>query len=325
MIPRRSSLGSVSAPLQLDPLLLGASLYTPATRPDLADLGNGDRRRGGVPDVSPHSLIYCLEDAVRSEDLPLALARLQEALPQLRAGAGPLRFVRVRGPQTLEAVLNMDGWQSLHGFVLPKSTRRNLRDYLGLLPPGAAIMPTLETREVFSQRQMESLRDFLIDSGMSSRILTLRLGGNDLLQLLSLRRVQGQTVHEGPLAQTVQMLVGTFVPWGLNLSSPVYEVFSDPATLRRELKQDLERGLMGKTVIHPCQIQVVADGYRVDLQQLQQARAILEPDAGAVFALDGAMCEPTTQRGWAERVLRRAQVYGVQDTAEVQEENGQEV
>uniref|UniRef100_UPI00286E1769 HpcH/HpaI aldolase/citrate lyase family protein n=1 Tax=Deinococcus sp. TaxID=47478 RepID=UPI00286E1769 len=121
MTSRRSSPGSVSAPLQHDPLLLGASLYAPATRPDLADLGNGDRRRGGVPDVSPHSLIYCLEDSVRSEDLPLALARLQEALPQLRAGAGPLRFVRVRGPQTLEAVLNMDGWQSLHGFVLPKS------------------------------------------------------------------------------------------------------------------------------------------------------------------------------------------------------------
>ena len=166
---------SLPISLQLDPLLLGASLYTPATRPDLADLGNGDKRHGGVPDVSPHSLIYCLEDSVRSEDLPLALARLQEALPQLRAGSGPLRFVRVRDPRTLEAVLNMDGWQALHGFVLPKSTRKSLRDYLGLLPPGAAIMPTLETREVFSQRQMESLRDFLLDSGLSRRILTLPL------------------------------------------------------------------------------------------------------------------------------------------------------
>ncbi|WP_424951629.1 HpcH/HpaI aldolase/citrate lyase family protein [Deinococcus sp.] len=296
----------------LDPLRLGASLYTPATRPDLAALGNGTREHGGVPDVSPHSLIYCLEDSVRPEDLGLAVARLAEALPQLSLGMGPLRFVRVRDPRTLEQVLGMPGWRNLHGFVLPKSTRRNLRDYLTLIPEDVPVMPTLETREVFSQRGMESLREFLLDSGLSRRVLTLRIGGNDLLHLLSLRRVPGQTIHEGPLAHTIQMLAGTFLPWGFSLSSPVYEVFSDLGTLRRELKQDLERGLTGKTVIHPAQIGVVSASYRVLAQHLEQARAILEPDADAVFALDGAMCEPTTHRGWAERVLRRAQMYGVQ-------------
>jgi len=137
------------------------------------------------------------------------------------------------------------------------------------------------------------------------------------MQLLGLRRVPGQTLHEGPLAQTIQMLVGTFVPWGFSLSSPVYEVFSDPVTLRRELRQDLERGLTGKTVIHPSQVSVVTEAYRVDARHLAQARAILEPDADAVFALDGAMCEPTTHRGWAERILRRAQLYGVQDDPEL--------
>ncbi len=308
----------VAATVALDPLRLGASLYTPATRPDLTALGNGTKAHGSVQDASPHSLIYCLEDSVRPEDLPLALDRLAEALPQLQPGRGPLRFVRVRDPRTLEAVLCMTDWQNLHGFVLPKSTRRNLRDYMSLLPEHVPVMPTLETREVFSGRQMESLRDFLLDSGLSRRVLALRLGGNDLLQLLALRRVPGQTVHEGPLAHTLQMLAGVFLPWGFALSSPVYEVFSDPETLRRELQQDLERGLTGKTVIHPCQIGVVADGYRVDAQHLQQARAILEPDARAVFALDGAMCEPATHRSWAERVLRRAQIYGVRAEGESQ-------
>ncbi|WP_407568663.1 HpcH/HpaI aldolase/citrate lyase family protein [Deinococcus altitudinis] len=303
--------GTVPVTDTLDPLRLGASLYTPATRTDLAALGNGTKAHGGLPDVSPHSLIYCLEDSVRAEDLPLALERLAEALPQLQPGVGPLRFVRVRDPRTLEAVLGMTDWQRLQGFVLPKATRRNLRDYLSLLPDTVSVMPTLETREVFSGRQMESLRDFLLDSGLSRRVLALRVGGNDLLQLLALRRVPGQTVHEGPLAHTVQMLAGTFLPWGFALSSPVYEVFSDPVTLRRELKQDLERGLTGKTIIHPCQIGVVADSYRVDAHHLEQARAILEPDAGAVFALGGAMCEPSTHRGWAERILKRAQMYGV--------------
>ncbi len=313
---KRVATPSLPASRVLDPLRLGASLYTPATRSDLAALGNGTKEHGGVRDVSPHSLIYCLEDSVLPEDVPLALERLAEALPQLRPDSGPLRFVRVRDPRTLERVLGMDGWRALHGFVLPKSTRRNLRDYTSLLPPDALVMPTLETREVFSQRQMESLREFLIDSGLGQRVLTLRIGGNDLLQLLSLRRVPGQTIHEGPLAHMVQMLAGTFLPWGFSLSSPVYEVFSDLPTLRRELKQDLERGLTGKTVIHPCQIEVVGQAYRVEAQHLEQARAILEPGAGAVFALGGAMCEPTTHRGWAERVLRRAQLYGVQETAD---------
>ncbi|MFC4454635.1 HpcH/HpaI aldolase/citrate lyase family protein [Deinococcus sonorensis] len=298
-----------SAAPTFDPLALGASLYAPATRPDLAALGNGEKA------INPHSLIYCLEDAVRDDELPLALERLRSALPQLRQGTGPLRFVRVRSPRMLETVLGFEGRSALHGVVLPKVSRSNLREYLQLLPPELSALPTLETREVFSQRRMEGLRDFLLDSGFAGRVACLRVGGNDLLSLLGLRRTPGQTVHEGPLSGTLQMLVSTFVPWGFQLSSPVYEVYGDPSTLAREVQQDRQRGLCGKTVIHPVQVAVVAAAYQVTAAELRQARAVLDPQAPAVFARDGAMCEPATHGRWAAQVLRMAQLYGVQPDA----------
>lgn len=295
---------------RLDPLHLGASLYTPATRPDLAAQGNGEQG------PTPHSLIYCTEDAVREDDLPLALDRLRDALPRLRPGAGPLRLARPRSPRVMEQIVGMEGAGALHGYVLPKATRSSLRDYLSLLPPGAAALPTLETREVFSVRRMESLRDFLTDSGAAARTPCLRIGGNDLLGLLGLRRQPGQTVHEGPLSGLVMALISTFVPYGFALSSPVYEVYSDPRTLERELQQDVARGLIAKTVIHPAQIAAVTAAYRVGAAELAQARAILAPDAPAVFSLDGAMCEPATHGRWAAGILQRAGQYGVRAGAD---------
>lgn len=42
------------------------------------------------------------------------------------------------------------------------------------------------------------------------------------------------------------------------------------------------------------------------------AEKILEQGAPAVFRMNGQMCELTTHRGWAARVLKRVEVYGVQ-------------
>ena len=288
-------------------LQLGASLYCPATRADLVPLGNGK-----IPQL--RSLIYCLEDAVSVGDLPRAMENLRACLPALepRGPRSPLRFVRVRNPAVAEQVSGWSGIERIHGLVIPKLSQSNLKDYLEAIDPALPLMLTLETPEVFSATAMERLRDALLERNLTERIISLRVGGNDLFASLGLRRTRGETVHESVLGATLAMLVTTFKPYGFNLTSPVYEAYSDPATLVRELRQDLNRGLFGKTVIHPAQVDVVESAYRVSLEALIEAEAILAHEAQAVFAWRGRMCEPSTHRAWATWVLARAEVYGME-------------
>ena len=288
---------------------LGASLYCPSTRTDLIALGNGKLPR-------LRSLIYCLEDAVHEHQLEYALENLRWTLPQLDL-PGPTRFIRVRNPRIAEQVSAFEGLSAIAGVVVPKLTLANLEDYLNAIHPSLNLMLTLETKEVFSLTAMERLRDALLERNLPNRIVSLRIGGNDLLSLLGLRRQRNQTVHEGVLGFTIAQLVNVFRPHGFNLTSPVYEVFDDPITLMRESIQDLERGLFGKTIIHPTQIDVIERTYRVAQRDLEQAELILQPHAEAVFALDGTMCEVSTHRAWAERVMLQAAVYGIQPNSEL--------
>jgi citrate lyase beta subunit len=291
-----------------DAITLGASLYCPSTRTDLIALGNGKLPR-------LRSLIYCLEDSVHEHQLEYALENLRWTLPQLDL-PGPTRFIRVRNPRIAEQVSTFEGLNAIAGVVVPKLNLENLDDYLDAIHPSLNLMLTLETKEVFSVNEMERLRDALLERNLGSRIISLRIGGNDLLSLLGLRRQRNQTVHEGVLGFTIAQLVNVFRPHGFNLTSPVYEVFDDPITLRRESIQDLERGLFGKTIIHPAQIEVIERTYRVLQDDLEQAELILQPHAEAVFAMNGTMCEVSTHRAWAERMILQATIYGIQATSQ---------
>ncbi|MBX9949437.1 MAG: HpcH/HpaI aldolase/citrate lyase family protein, partial [Candidatus Obscuribacterales bacterium] len=65
------------------------------------------------------------------------------------------------------------------------------------------------------------------------------------------------------------------------------------------------------TAIHPDQIGLIEAGFRVDSNDLEEARRILMPDAAAVFKMNGRMCEPTTHTKWARAIIERADLYGV--------------
>lgn len=295
-----------------DALALGASLYVPATHPDLTAIGRGQK-------FALRSLIYCTEDAVGLDELPYALHNLGRTLSDLsrdRDDKGtPMRFVRVRNAEVMRRVLAMNT-AALHGLVLPKVTLGSLEDDLDLLPAEShlSLMLTLETQEVFSETCMTQLRDLLLSPPVRRRILSLRIGGNDLLNLLSLRRERGVLLYDTPLSHAVDRLVTLFKPFGFNLSAPVYDAVNDPATLTREVQLDLQHGLFGKTAIHPEQIPVIEACYRVLPQEWETAQAILEADAPAVFLRNGRLCEPSTHRRWAEQIVQRAAHYGLKVT-----------
>lgn len=299
--------------MQIDPWSLGATLYVPATRDDLFAVASGAR----LPDL--RSAVFCLEDSLRDEDVAAGLANLRALLGRLRrygaaSGAGPLLFVRPRDADMLRGLCLMPGIERIHGFVLPKTTAESLPEALAAgLAAHHLLMPTIETREAFDPEAMRRLREQLL--AVRERILAVRIGGNDLLQTMGVRRSPVRTAYEGPLGPVIASLVATFAPWGFALSAPVFENFGDAALLRAEVERDLEHGLSSKTAIHPRQIATIHAGLQVDAGEIAAARAVLAEDARAAFGTAGIMHEPATHRRWAQALLARAEHFGVRAPA----------
>ncbi|MFZ3481773.1 HpcH/HpaI aldolase/citrate lyase family protein [Sphingomonas sp. 3-13AW] len=291
-------------------LQLGATLYMPALREDAIDFISGAR----IPELK--SVVLCLEDAIRDDQVEQAIHQLGRTLNamSLHRNSSVLTFIRPRNPEMLARLMRMRSIDWVDGFVLPKITASTLDRWTeSLNSTNHLIMPTVETEEAFDPAEMKRLRDKL--QTMRDRVLAIRIGGNDLLSCLGARRSRSRTLYEGPLGPVIASLVGTFIPYGFSMSSPVLEMFANLELLREELDRDLEHGLIAKTAIHPSQIETIHAAYRVSPEDLEDARRILAADAAAVFKSHGAMCEPQTHRTWATHIIERAEHYGVTEAA----------
>lgn len=292
--------------------MLGASLYVPATHKNLQQIARGELL-GAV-----RSLIFCTEDAVLESELGDALCNLSLALQALPPRSNIDRFVRVRSPEVLRRVIAMPGAQRLTGFVLPKATRHNFDAYFQQIRQVRQIsnthyglMPTLETVEVFDEAEMKLFRHCLEQPGVREHILALRIGGNDLLALLGIRRPRGMTIYRTPLGMVISQLVTTFVPYGFGLTAPVFEHLGQPALLAQEIEEDIAHGLIGKTAIHPSQIALIEQHYRVHHNDMEAALRIMDHASPAVFKMHDSMCEVATHRAWAHGVVEQARVFGI--------------
>jgi citrate lyase beta subunit len=283
---------------------LGASNYVPATHSDITIIANGKK-------FNAKSIIFCTEDSVLEKDVPYALDNLKHMLANTTKSEKMLKFIRVRNEAILEQILTFDGINNIDGFVFPKITQYNFLNYMDKFKGHCTfdIMPTLETREVFCLNEMVALRN--IFEIYKDNILSLRIGGNDLLHLLGIRRSKHRTIYETPVGVAISNLVSIFKPYGYNLTSPVCELLADSEILLKEVPLDQEHGLFGKTAIHPDQIPMIEQFYKVSLEDVEMAHAILHPQAKAVFKMHGTMCEVATHFNWAKEILARAEIYGI--------------
>ena len=289
---------------------LGATLYMPATRPDILDVVFGEKIQG------LRSLVVCLEDAVAETDVQQALSNLKHLLLGIEArggrpSGGPILFVRPRDAE-MAAVLNE--WSLMRhvdGFVVPKLRLSNIRQWQqAVTRHELMLMPTLETPEVFDPGAMVELRDAMLEQ-LPGRIIALRIGGNDLMGCLGLRRSPALTLYSTPMSYVIPMLCGVMGAAGFALTAPVFEQLNTPHLLEQELALDMAHGLVGKTAIHPSQITVIHKALQVTLEDLNSARQILSESAPAVFKFNDAMCEPATHYKWAQTVIERAHWQGV--------------
>jgi citrate lyase beta subunit len=294
------------------PYELGATLYMPIIKKDAMAYIAGLK----LPKL--RSMVLCLEDALLETRVPEGLDTLEKTLIQIgqvKAEAEdkqfPLVFVRPRNLDMAKRIAQMAGIQNIDGFVAPKVRPGDHSNWVNAVrDTDLYLMPTLETQEAFDVGAMTALRDEFL-ANAPDRILALRVGGNDLMSCLGLRRVGKTTLHEGPLFYAISMLMSVMKSKGFDLTAPVFEIIDDKEALRTEVVKDVNFGFVGKTIIHPDQIDIVQNAFRVDGSDLEAAKKILDVDAEAVFKFGGSMCEPATHRTWAQRILSRAAIYGV--------------
>ena len=288
---------------------LGATLYMPIVHHRIPIYMAGDEKFPAM------SVVLCLEDALAECDVSQGISILKSLLPNCKTNPDTLVYVRPRSLEMARELATFEGINRIDGFVAPKILPETAGSWMQLAETAnLQIMPTLESAQYFDPHRITALREAL-DEHEKSRISAIRLGGNDLLAAMALRRQPGITSWEGPLAWILSMASSMLISAGYSVSAPVFDIIEDTETLKREATQDVAAGFVSKTAIHPAQISTISDAFRVTQTELEQARAIVENGTLAVFQLGGTMCEPSTHGAWAERILARHEIFGLKIAA----------
>ncbi|MEU5953694.1 HpcH/HpaI aldolase/citrate lyase family protein [Streptomyces sp. NPDC047525] len=216
---------------------LGATLYSPATRPRLADDILKQAGRGVI------SMVLCLEDSIDDAEVIGAEENLVRQFADLaeRDGAQPpLLFIRVRAPEQIPDLADRLGpsIRLLSGFVLPKFTEERGVAFLESLAVAEAAsgrrlfaMPVLESPELL---HLESRAETLAGIARTvdkyrERVLALRLGVTDFCSAYGLRRPPHMTAYDvhivaSVIADVVNHL-GRADGTGFTVTGPVWEYF----------------------------------------------------------------------------------------------------
>ncbi|MEU4007735.1 HpcH/HpaI aldolase/citrate lyase family protein [Streptomyces pseudogriseolus] len=228
---------TADSPARLLSAALGATLYSPATRPRLAD----DVLKQGTHGVV--SMVLCLEDSISDADVAAGEENLVRQLTDLagRPGADlPLLFVRVREPGQIGDLVRRLGpaVAVLSGFVLPKFTGERGLPFLEALSAAESAsgrrlfaMPVLESPELlYRESRVETLEGiFRAVDKYRDRVLALRLGVTDFCSSYGLRRGPDMTAYDiqvvaSVISDVVNML-GRADGTGFTVTGPVWEYF----------------------------------------------------------------------------------------------------
>jgi citrate lyase beta subunit len=291
----------MNRPLHADLPMLAPMLYVPADRADLSMILSGKR------DLGICSIAVCLEDAVRPDHRKNAASALCRALEKLDASPRPI-FVRPADTEALDWLLEYLPPDKISGFILPKATVHTIHLWIEKSYGLHTIFPILETRAALDPVGQRELAQAC--AAHPPVIPGARIGANDLFSLLGgLRRPAGRTVYETPVGRVIDGLLQAFSAQGVRLCAPVCDRIGDLETLQREVEEDIHRGLFAKTAIHPQQVHAIWRAYLPAATEIAEAKLILQPDAPAVFGLNGDMLEPACHGEWARRLLQRDALY----------------
>lgn len=109
------------------------------------------------------------------------------------------------------------------------------------------------------------------------------------------------------MGYVIKMLVSVFGPRDFALTAPVCEHIDDHAVMARELALDMAHGLVGKTAIHPGQIEVIQNALMVTQGEHSDALRILNSTRAVFKSQEQCVNLPHIAAGrlafWTELVL----------------------
>jgi len=244
-----------------DPFLLsnalGATLYCPATRPNLMhDIEKMAIRGAG-------SIVICLEDSIPDDALPMAEENLHNTLLALKERGDvsdlPLIFVRIRDAEHLHRVgeQNKGLLDSLTGFVFPKfeNMTGSASRYVSMLrrinltySRPLFFMPVLESPNlVHLETRTKALSGIkkVLDANREL-VLAVRIGATDMSSVYGIRRNPDFTVWDvGTISNTITDIINVFGRFedSYTITGAVWEHFSSG---ERIFKPQLRQSLFGE-------------------------------------------------------------------------------
>ncbi len=309
---------------------VGALLYCPANNESIVNSLINEKFG------SFFSLALCLEDTINDNCVLEAENKLIHSINTLYDYSNtkhffiPKIFIRVRNPLQIASLLERcrDSGKLITGFIIPKFSLENADLYINTILSvnhtygrDIYMMPILESPSIiYLQNRFDilyTLKEKL--SKIEELVLNIRVGGNDLCHMFGFRRHCDESIHKIPAISGIFADIITVFGMDYVISGPVWEYYKGENWNKgfiQELKEDRLCGFIGKTVIHPNQIPLVNQAYKVTQTDYDDACSILNWDTSSESFVSGSvsgerMNEFKTHSNWAEKIIFLSNVYGI--------------
>lgn len=309
---------------------VGALLYCPANNETIAN--SIIQERFG----NKYSLALCLEDTIKDDCVQDAECKLITALQYIYEASHsqkfyiPKIFIRVRNPQQIPVLFERLGSARalITGFIIPKFALDNADAYITAIQDlnsktdkPVYMMPIFESPTIIHLQHraqiLYSLKEKL--DAIAPYVLNIRVGGNDLCHSFGFRRHKDESIHSIKPIDNIFSDIITVFGMDYVVSGPVWEYYNGDGWdtgLANELKEDQLCGFLGKTAIHPKQIDVINEAYKVSRSDYEDAKAVLNWSEDSNKLVSGnatkeRMNEYKTHYNWARRILFMAEYFGV--------------
>lgn len=309
---------------------IGALLYCPANNTKIADYVISEKFG------NKYSLALCLEDTIGDDFVGEAENILIESLRKIFVKHTdsdfylPKIFIRIRSYKQIESIISRlsDAGSILTGFIFPKFCPENADKYIDTLMNvnevynlNMYMMPILESPAMINLKSRYDILYLLKEKldNVKSNVLNIRVGGNDLCHIFGFRRHVTESIHKIRPVSDIFSDIITIFGTDYVVSGPVWEYYNGDGWdtgLRNELIDDKLCGFIGKTVIHPKQIEVVNNAYKVPQSDVNDAKSILgwDKDSASYVSANTShsrMNEYKTHSNWALRTLMLSEHYGI--------------
>jgi citrate lyase subunit beta / citryl-CoA lyase len=271
------------------------------------------QRALGLGEFTPSALdvaILDLEDGVPPDEKDRARAAIATVLGRPSNGEGPARYVRVnRDPGARDADLAAVLRPGLDGIVAPKIDHPDeIADLTRDLDQreDAAGMERGSIRVVASIESARGLLDARAIAAIADRVIALLFGAEDFARDLSL-----PTEREAEAAELIyarSALVVAAVAAAKHAVDGIWPDVTDTEGLRRDALQSRRLGFVGKSLIHPGQIETINDVFSPSAAEVSYARRVVAAFEAAqskghgAVALEGKLLDqPIVER--ARRTL----------------------